>query len=468
MTQLPRRHFGKLALVGLLRPRPVRAGNSESAVDPGPTITATMFQDTLGIGAHWEHKDGVYGRRADQLVDALIRLGIHHVRGYDPAISARLAQHGVSAMLVAGPEVGSPSMIVRMVLEANASGSVIDAVEGPNEPDLFWPLHHNSYLGRGFPQGVVAYQRDLFKAIRAEPALDSILVIGPSLGRTYDPGSGHRNPFAAGSLHDAVDLGNFHPYPFGGNSFSLPFPYDTIKRYYWTGNFPSVNLDQYPYEFETYAPPFAPKSMAATETGYPTWRNGVSEQVQAKYIPRLMAEYCRLGVRRTYLYELLDDMPDPSGDNMGDHFGLIRNDLSVKPAYTALQSLLTLTAPSGPTVSDNDAPELRLSVRLPAGFDRPDYVHSLIVRRSNAEAVLLIWHEVASADTAASPPRSINVPVGSVDVSPAQPWQVGAWFDYDEGWRLAKQNLNAKEASGNSLTVPLRDRLVAVSLRRLS
>ncbi len=39
--------------------------------------------------------------------------------------------------------------------------------------------------------------------------------------------------------------------------------------------------------------------MAATEAGYATHCKGVSEAVQAKYIPRLCCEYFRLGFRRT-------------------------------------------------------------------------------------------------------------------------------------------------------------------------
>ena len=465
-----RKIIKQLPLSAALAGLPLRgmAAAKSARVVVGPAISASAFRRTVGIGTHWEYKDTVYGYHSDALIAHIVRLGIRHVRGYDSTISPILAKHGVSAMLVAGPEFGTPDKIVSTVLKANASQAVIDAVEGPNEADLFWPEHHYSYQGKSFPAGVLAYQRDLFAAIRAEPKLNGIVVIGPSLGHTYDPGTNHGNPFPPHSLTNAVTLGNFHPYPFGGNSFSLPFPYDTIKRYYWTGNFPSVNLDEYPYEFQVYALPFAPKPMAATETGYPTCRNGVTEHVQAKYIPRLFAEYCRLGIQRTYLYELVDVAPDRLGGNMNDHFGLIRNDLTVKPAFVALQSLLALAAPKGAIDSESIAPSIRLSTRLPSGFNRPQAVHSLLIRRSSNEVVLFVWHEVAGADTASSPPRTIDVGVGSVDVESSKPWSIAAWFDYDLQWQLKRYAVaGAEDQSNDSLSIPLRDQLVAVLLRHI-
>ena len=438
-----------------------RVGEEGFVVTPGPTVSASAFLDTTGIGAHWEQSDGVYGHHAAALANLVVRLGLRHVRGYDVRISPLLASRGITTMAVAGPEVGSADQVADLVIRANRHRHVIDAIEGPNEADLFWPLHGYSYHGLGFPLGTSAYQRDLYRTIRSRAELRNVVVIGPSLGRTYDPNAGNKNPFEAGSLADFVDFGNFHPYPFGGNSFSSPFRYDTISRYYWTGNFPSTNLDEFPYAFSVYGPPFHPKPMAATETGYPTWRNGISEQLQAKYVPRLFAEYCRLGIRRTYLYELADNMPDPTGSNMEDHFGLVRNDLTIKPAYRALQSLLELVSPRGSIDNAVAPPAIRLLAHLPIGFDRASFVHSLIIRVSTSKAVLLLWHEVAGSDTASSPPRTILVPVGSVELSLDPSWKATRVLDYDSEWRFRQTEAEAGEPA---TILPLRDQLVAVLL----
>jgi hypothetical protein len=462
MMRLQRRDCCRLAVAALVAPfsvvlpRGAPAASAGASVPVGPTATAHDFIDSIGISAHWEQKDGVYGH-AGALVAALIRLGIPHVRGFDPSISPLLARHGITAMLVAGPEVGDPARILAIVRRANAHSRVIDAVEGPNEADLFWPMHGYSYNGERFPTGVLAYQRDLYA-----PDQSGILLIGPSLGRTYDSGA-HPNPLPPGSLAQAVDLGNFHPYPFGGNSFSVPFAYGTIARYYWNGNFPSTNLDEFPYATEVYAPPFAPRPMAATETGYPTWRNGISEAVQAKYLPRLFAEYFRLGIRRTYLYELADNQPDPSGTTMEDHFGILRNDLTPKPAFEALRSLIALIAAGAQRTIVGAPPVVTLTAALPPPYDRPAYVHSLLLRLSDTHSLLLVWHEVADADTSSSPPRMIAVPDGRIEITAAAPYRPDAWYAYGPDWSL--QRHAAPEGNG-PLSVPLQDRIVVISLRR--
>jgi hypothetical protein len=426
--------------------------------------TASNFRDSIGVSAHWEYKNSVYRARSEEIIAAIARLGVRHVRGYDSLISRELEQIGIGSMLVAGPEIGLPEAIADIIVDANATGSAIDAVEGPNEPDLFWPLHGYSYKGQGFPFGVIAYQRDLYQALKQRRSIAGVPVIGPSLGKTYDPPS-HPNPFPGGSLTQSVDFGNFHPYPFGGNSFSDPFAYDTISKYYWNGNFPSVNLDEFPYAYDVYDPPFAPKSMMATETGYSTGSNGVSEAVQAKYIPRLFAEYLRLGIQRTYLYEFADLAPDPSGQNMDKHFGLVRSDLLPKPAYIALRSLIDLVTSVPNAGAEMANPSVEIFPHMPAEYDRLAYVHSLLVRQSESQALLLVWHEVASADTSVSPPRSIEVPLGNVDLSVSQPFSAVVWYDYGPDWEFRPHPV---PAGIGRLSLPLKDEIVAVVLRNSS
>lgn len=433
---------------------------SDAAVTP-KSVAADDFLDSIGVGTHWEYRDSVYGLHTAELIADLRTLGVRHVRGYDPLISRELARYGIDSMLVAGPEAGSPARIAETVAAANASGSVISAVEGPNEPDLFWPRFHYSYNGQDFPAGVVAYQRDLYQSLKSRPDTANVSVIGPSLGKTYNPPDAP-NPFQPASMTKSVDFGNFHPYPFGGNSFSQPFFYGTIQKYYWSGNFPSVNLDEFPYAREVYSPPFAPRPMVATETGYPTFAAGVSEAVQAKYIPRLFAEYFRLGVQRTWLYELVDIGPDPSGTEMDRHFGLLRHDLTPKPAFVALRALLALIG-SGIRSEPGPPAAVTLTPKMPPGFDRTAYVHSLMLRQSPTQNLLLIWHEVASTDTSASPPRSIDVPPGTVDVAVEPTFVAKAWYAFDEHWSLKAHPF---PPNSNRAVVPLKDEIVAISLER--
>lgn len=450
------------ALAAAIAPRAALSQPQPRTVAVGPTMTASAFLDTVGVGVHWEYKDTPYGTRTREVVEALARSGIRHVRGYDPAISRQLADRGMLATLVAGPEFGTPSQIADTVRAANRSRRVIDAVEGPNEPDLFWPKNGYSYNGQGFPAGAMAYQRDLYRAVKGRRDIADVLVIGPSLGETYAPDAGQPNPFPKGSLADAVDLGNFHPYPFGGNSFSVPYPYGTIERYYWNGNFPSVNLDEYPYTVTVYAPPFSPKPMAATETGYFMGPEGVSEAVHARYVPRLFAEYARLGLRRTYLYEFVDLASPINDGTIAAHFGLLRADATPKPAYTALRSLLSLVARGAR--SDVDPVPLRISIEptMPPGYDRTRFVHSLVLQMSRSQFLLLLWHEVANADTSTKPPREIAVPEGSATIVLPPTLRATSWYGYDAAWHLEERRVDTGRTG--RFDVRLRDTIVAVAL----
>ena len=222
-----------------------------------------------------------------------------------------------------------------VVKQVNRQVPVIDAIEGPNEPDFFWASFKKSYGGLGHAQGdkgiiggVIAFQKDLYKAVKSDLATKNLPVYGPALGKTY--GYDTRSPFGKGTLADAVDYGNFHPYC-GGNPFSVPFSYAGIEKYYWQGNFPSANLDEFPFAFDVYAPPYAPKPMVATETGYSTNLGGVSEAAHAKYMPRLFCEYFRKGIARAYSYEFVDEFEDKAQTNREAHFGLLRRDLTPKP-----------------------------------------------------------------------------------------------------------------------------------------
>jgi hypothetical protein len=186
--------------------------------------------------------------------------------------------------------------------------------------------------------------------------------------------------------------------------------YGGIEKYYWNSDFPSVALDRYPMNFKTYSPAFGGASMAATETGYSTWKYGQSERMQARYMPRIFLENFRLGIKRTYSYELVDEFVDPTGDNREAHFGLIRQDLTPKPAYFAIQSLLNAIGDPAPRSNELAGLRYELEVDAPDGYD-PRYLHHVAFEKGDGSVVLALWHEVSGDDTTglnATPRRAIR------------------------------------------------------------
>ena len=114
--------------------------------------------------------------------------------------------------------------------------------------------------------------------------------------------------------------------------------------------------------------PSSPRPVTTTHSPHPATTHPCPEQTAAVYLPRLVVTSFGAGVRRTFLYELVDGKPDPGLEDPQQHFGLLRNDLSPKPAFTALQTLIRA---------------LRSSPRKPAS-KLPSWV--VASRRSEAEA----------------------------------------------------------------------------------
>lgn len=404
------------------------ASSTEARAAQEQARSADTFVESIGICTHWTYGDTPYGFAYTDIKQKLLDSGIRHIRdGFGPRL-VELGRLGVKATVLAdmdNGEDGTPVTIQRVlqhIKDLNAQGAVIDSIEGPNEPDLFWVSFKKSYQGQGYLQGdkgiiagVIAFQKDLYRAVKADSATAKIPVFGPALGKTY--GYDSRSPLGKGTLTDAVDFGNFHPYC-GGNPFSVPFAYGTIAKYYWQGNFPSANLDEFPFALDVYSPPYAPRPMVATETGYSTDLGGVSEAAHAKYMPRLFCEYFRKGIARAYSYEFVDEFEDKAQTNREAHFGLLHRDGTLKPAYTAVKNLIAvLQEKSVPAGFKPQSLDYSLQVSPMPGWDRTQYVHHLLLQKSTGDFYLVLWHEVSAEDTKETPHRQIHPPTMPVTLT---------------------------------------------------
>jgi hypothetical protein len=402
------------------------------AATPAPSATgrgilatpANTFIDSIGVATHWTFPS--YVAHGSALQDLFVRSGIRHFRdGANlgmPAIMQAFGSSNVKATLVIDPAHGIvPNMtywsasppgstvqiadFIKNYMPANS----VEALEMPNELDVFhylykWHPSDSSYLSTD-PSAANYYgaygeavTKDCWQAIKSDPALASIKIIGPTVGVQVP------SPYSARSLYNYVDWGGFHPYPGRANTFTYPQPYDTIQKYYWNSFEPSVNVSSDPYGgnplmFTWYQPAFAnggnARPMAATETGYqtaPHSTGGVSVTAQAKYLPRLFAEYFRDGVARTFIYEFYDE--GTSSTDQEQNFGLINNDLTPKPAYTALANLIHLLAEEEASFTP-DKLNYSFEVQPNGAFVRTAYVHDLLLEKSDGDFYLLLWHEVS-------------------------------------------------------------------------
>ena len=97
------------------------------------------------------------------------------------------------------------------------------------------------------------------------------------------------------------------------------------------------------------------KPIVVTETGMSNANGALrrryglaySERAAGIYTPRLVMEYFRLGVRRTYLYQLLNEDNVRGLMAKNRYFGLLHKDFSPKPAYLSIRTLLHVLADNG-------------------------------------------------------------------------------------------------------------------------
>jgi hypothetical protein len=112
-------------------------------------------------------------------------------------------------------------------------------------------------------------------------------------------------------------------------------------------------------------------------------------------------------VTRTYLYELVDVLPEPS--LWSNHFGLFRSDHSPKPAATAIHNLTSLIAGGAGDFTPGRL-DFQLSGLPPSGnhllFQRPDGTFVLVLWNEPD-----IWDETAHQPIATAP-TPVNVDLG--------------------------------------------------------
>jgi len=313
---------------------------------------AEAFLDSVGVNVHLTYYDTTYDR-LDAWLPRLRELGVRHVRDglvleNDRYVGdlQRLGREGLRALLIgeAGREPRASA-----ALAAGPLRPVVAALEHPNEPDVF--------LGPDWEPRIRAFAPAFQRAV-AEAGLGELPLLAPSVVWP-------ENRERVEDLRGTWEVANVHPYP-GGRA-----PESTVDA-----GIRAVARD-------------ARAPIWATETGYhnavpaegPGVQPGVPEEVSAVYLPRLVAEYFGAGVRRTYLYELLDEKPDPERRDAEQHFGLLRTDLSPKPAFLALRDLLRAVRTSP------GAGELR-AVRTDGGA--PD-VQRLVLDRPDGSRALLLW-----------------------------------------------------------------------------
>ena len=360
--------------------------------------SAAAFVDSIGLGTHFTYPDTPYLTSFPQAKQKLLDLGVFHIRDgaaresykYEPMRD--LCNSGIRLNTGVGERVQGYAGALDFGKIDNSLGVIkdhylgcVESIEGPNEYDI------NNNGDPNWGDTLRRYMETAYNKIKADPALSNLPVVAPSVA--------YYNVEPVGNISAWLDYGNLHSYP-GGSQPTAGLEANI--------NFTRGLSGTKPYY--------------VTETGYHTATNndsevaagwaqrGVSENAAAKYIPRLVVEYFRRGIVRTYLYEFIDEFPDPQRDNQEDNFGLLRNDLSEKPSYVSLKNTIALLKDSGGASASGE-----LSYSLEG--DLTD-IHQLLLRKQDGSFYLIVWQEVQSYNYASKSdinhnPRKVTLKLGT-------------------------------------------------------
>ena len=345
---------------------PTTGANAGRVVESA--VHADRFVETIAVQTHLGHS-GIYQTGWSSIVrPRLLELGVRHIRErmYEsPSVQARmrdLASQGVTLMAGCWPQGTNYSDARHCIALATAYGAgTIDAFDGWNEVDN---------EGSNWPAKWTSWQKTLWDTYKGHSTWRTRPVYANSLARASSTDQ-------IGDRSEILDYGNMHSYP--------------------AGDMPSMVSERWIPQWNKVA---SPKPLVVTETGYhnclscPT--NGVSQTAQAKYLGRLVFEFFNRGIKRTSIYQLMDE--GTSTNRREDNWGLVKYNGTVKPSFTTLKNIIGLLSDPGAGFNPGSL-EYGLSGALGT-------THATLLQKRDGRFYLALWQEVKSWDIKAK--RDLN------------------------------------------------------------
>lgn len=413
-------------------PAPKGPQNPVAEPTSGAPYTTTQFLDSLGVVAHLTDKD--YPSSSVTL-EKLKYLGVRHVRTNNAINSTegvvttkKLGQNGIRFdFTVPAPSGNPPSAGAIQTATDKRVNYVVDNGLAPyTELIETFNEYDNGRTTETWVNTIKQSQPYLYA--QSTKLGSGIKIMGPSLVG-YKLGSTASAITAAADgkpLSSYFSYGNLHTY-FGYSAPESSYgdaQSGSILKPATSPTGAATNFDTRVQYYTYYISPDKP--IIITETGYNTdakgWSKGVSEKAAGIYTPRMFLEAYRIGVVRTYEYELYDEATaSPSHEQ---HFGLFRKDGSPKPAAVALHNMTSLLAGG----SDAFTP-----ASLPVTFSGDTTgLKKVMLQKSDGEHWLMLWRglpvygsdhkdkDVAATNVSVnfSSPRSVTLYSGLTQTSP--------------------------------------------------
>jgi len=400
-------------------------------VAPGPdgrvemARSADAFVDSVGVNVHLSYANTPY-RDFPSVERALTELEVRHIR--DGLLAP--APQGFYEHL---NELGHRGIKGIFVTNSGESDSLLttfparlpESFEGYEAPNEFDTSRDPDWSGR-----LLTFVKSLHDAAKADPATSALPIIGPSLTR---PASFLRGAAWSPFFDDA----NLHNYFAGRNPGT---------RGWGGGGYGSID-----WNLKLADEAWPGKPVVTTETGYQTdvsEPQGIPEDVAGSYMPRVLLEQWLYGIRRTYIYQLLDlGDKDRFGDNS---YGLLHSDFSPKPAYLAIQGMLRLLSDPGPSFRPGGL-EYSLTGDLSS-------VNFCLFEKHDGAFFLALWIEKSGYDVDSK--KRLKVPPQTISIRTQNPMAVTV-HSFDDAGAMHDSRRRVGRVSALELT----DKVIIVEFR---
>jgi Bacterial Ig-like domain (group 2) len=388
------------------------------SVTGAQALSNFQFTDSVGVNVHLAVDNTPYVTQFPQILQSMVQLGIKHYRD-------GLNQYVATAQYENAEMLGKAGIKTDWLMDFNNTASLINSAyalapdatetfEGPNEEDA----------NVGSP--LLAFMQLLNNTVRSNPATATMPIIAPSF---VQPSSFSTQ----GNLGPLVNKGNTHDYFGNRNPETAPYG----GPFYNCGAYGSMQFNICLAQMVA-----ANDSVIATETGYQSGQ-GLSDAIIGRYEVRTLFESLSLGITKTYLYELID--------NSNCYWGLLTANFSPKPAYTAIQNVLSLLR------DVNFGQPGKLNYTLTGQSQNVDQV---LLQKSNGTFYLAIWLGVQGADPD-NPSTTYNVAPQSVILTINSPIAATTTYVLDDGGNMTS---TSAELTNGSLSISVTDRVTLVAL----
>lgn len=383
---------------------------SVRAQNPTTAVRTTDFLNSIGANSAISRR----GETLQNTVKAARFVGLGWIRaGYegDIPIEDLLALHQQAGVRFSYGLGSGGTDIPRLLAGGRrlAAAGALLAFEGPNEPNN-WGVTYQGEAGGGHAPSwlaVAKLQRDLYKAVKSDPALKKYPVwsISENGAETDNVGlqfltvpAGTNGLMPDGTRY--ADAANVHNYIYHPNSPGL----NDNKTWNAADPSPACKVDGlYGNYGSTWAHHFPGYSVAALETlpRVTTETGGaiggvITEEVHALNLLSMYLDQFKRGWSDTDVY-LLRDRSDEAGNQQ---YGFYRPDYTPRKAAVYLHNLTSVLADGGSLKTPG-----RLGYSIP---EEPATVHDLLLQKSSGIFELVVWDEQISGTS------SVRVNLGRV------------------------------------------------------